>query len=461
MPNRACSLVLVMLLAIAPAVAARDDWAQRMVGVAGSDLDGSGLVAAVLDSGLDHNHPALRGKFWQNPADPPNGLDDDLNGLTDDVDGWDYCHDAPPRATPGFGHGTFVAGILAGSGDGGARGVAPGLKLMDIQVYCDDDQFPANNGPLDRDSLRQGLRYAVDHGADLIVLSLQGWQDQGSEPVAGLLDMAQSAQEEFQRAHDAGILVIGAAGNEGSLGPSQPGAETGVLTIGATSGCGYRESFSNWGPDVDLWAPDRQVGPKLGGGYKWDWGTSFATPLVAGAAALLKQKEPDLTPDALATRLEGAAAPSHDGPVLDVHSLLGTQREAGMATLELLTPQEVGGPSYVQYAAHGSTPDLIHLRIEGVNEWCVNLADPGGGNFTFYVDPRPDHPIVLAARAVGPDWQGPWLNTSFTFRDGAPILAPRAIVVQVGDAPGARHSSGLPWPAMLVAIAAVLRRYRQ
>lgn len=462
----ALAAVGALLVAQGAAAAPARDWPQQMVGAtAAAGLDGSGIVVAVLDSGIDHTHPDLAGRFWSNPLDPPNDRDDDLNGLVDDSNGWDYCHDDAPREVPGYFHGTFVAGVLAGTGaGGGVRGAAPGVQIMDVQVYCDNDEYPATNPQptspqdyMDRDSLRAGLKYAIDHGADVIVMSLQLWADQPEGFVAALLP----TDEEFQAAHDAGIVLVGAAGNRGQAGPEQPGAQPHVLTVGATTGCGFRHGFSNFGPGIDIWAPGRAYGPVFGGGHAWKAGTSFAAPLVAGAAALLLQKEPGLGPDEVAARLIGAAAPSEDGPVLDLHGLLGIERAAGSARLDLVGATAVDGPHYLQYQARGDEASLLDIRAEGYGAWCKNLADDDPANETFYVAPSQDEALQVGARLLGATWQGPWLNRTFTYDGDATPAGPRPVLVHGAPEPGGPGKAPLPWALAPLALALAAARRRR
>lgn len=450
-------LSLLLVGANAQAVPGKD-WPQRMVGAtAETGRDGTGIVVAVLDSGIDHTHPDLAGKFWSNPAETANGLDDDLDGRTDDLDGWDFCNDAPPRQRPGFGHGTLVAGVLAAQGvAGGVRGAAPGVRLMDVQVYCDDNEYPTPDAFLGRDSLRQGLRYAIDHGADIILMSLQLWEDQDPGLVAGLFPTA----EEFQAAHDAGIVVVGAAGNFGDLGPQAPGNQPHVLTVGATTGCGFRHGFSNHGVGVDLWAPGRAHAPSLGGGHEWVAGTSFAAPLVAGAAALLLEAEPDLAPDAVASRLLAFARPSEDGPLLDLHGLLAPAPLSGSARLAFRGPTAVHGPHYLQYVSHGDEPSLLQVGADGYGRYCFNLADDLEDR-TYAVGPGEDERLQVAARAFGPTWAGPWLNRTITYDGDAEPNEERPVWVD-GGREDAGESSAKPipshWLLGLLGIAVALAR---
>jgi len=285
-------------------------------------------------------------------------------------------------------------------------------------------------------------------------MSLQMWRDSPSGFVAALLE----AGEEFEAAHDAGILLVGAAGNLGAAGAEQPGAMPHVLTVGATTGCGFRHGFSNHGPSVDLWAPGRAYGAVLGGGHRWEAGTSFATPLVAGAAALLLQKEPGLSPDEVAARLVGAAVPSEDGPALAVHGLFGVPRPEGNARLDLVGPTDVGGRHHLQYHATGSEADLLELDVEGSGGWCLNLADPESAQ--FYVEPGPQAPLSLGARPHGATWQGEWANATFRHRDGAPAAGLRPVLAPAsGDAGAGREAPVGGWMALgALALAAFGRR---
>lgn len=227
---------------------------------------GDGQVVAVVDTGVDASHPDLAGVV--------------LPGF-DAVDGGDGRRD--PN-----GHGTHVAGIVAGlvgNGVGGA-GIAPGTRILPVRVLD-----AAGSG--DHSAIAAGIIWAADHGADVINLSLGGPET---------TDVLHAA---VRYAFGRGAVVVAAAGNDGAAGPaSYPAAYPEVVAVGATTVADTRAVFSTTGDYVDLAAPGLGVLSTVpGGGYEWMSGTSMAAPFVAGGAALVRAWRPSLGPAEVASRL--------------------------------------------------------------------------------------------------------------------------------------------------------------
>jgi subtilisin family serine protease len=253
---------------------ARSAWAQTT---------GGDVVVAVLDTGVDLDHPDLAQNLWTNPREVPgNGLDDDRNGVADDVHGLDVVTgDGSPDDENG--HGTHVAGTIAARGDNGiaGSGVAWRARIMPVRVL----DASANGDTLD---VARGVRYATAMGARIINLSLAG------DGYSQALDQAITA------ARAAGVLVVAALGNEGrdtAVAPMFPACLAGdnVLGVAATRPGGGLFSMSNYGLCSDLAAPGEDIlSTALGGGTEWRSGTSMAAPHVAGALVLLAAARPDL-----------------------------------------------------------------------------------------------------------------------------------------------------------------------
>lgn len=186
------------------------------------------------------------------------------------------------------GHGTAVAGVAAAI-EGGIRGVSPASNIMPIKVL---DQ----NGETTSAILVQGIDYAVENGAGVINISAAG-------PASGTsaYDDA-TVTKAIGNAFSRGILVVAPTGNDGSEEPSVPSAYPHVLSVGGTDGShGRRAGFSNYGESVDLMAPASMIPAPVPGsvcpqGYTFASGTSFAAPALSGAAAILKQLRPELSP---------------------------------------------------------------------------------------------------------------------------------------------------------------------
>jgi subtilisin family serine protease/flagellar hook assembly protein FlgD len=211
---------------------------------------------AVVDSGVDVAHPDLAGRV----SDTYNAVDTSTD-VTDDV-----------------GHGTFVAGVAAATADNGIgiAGASMGASVMAVKVAD-------SGGQVFTDREAAGIMWAVDHGADVINLSL------------GSASPEQVESDAIAYAVSHGVLVVAAAGNSGLTSPSYPAAYPKVVAVGATDAAGNRASFSQYGPWVTVAAPGtaiRSTSPTAGStffapGYDTGQGTSFSTPLVAAEAALL------------------------------------------------------------------------------------------------------------------------------------------------------------------------------
>jgi len=272
---------------------------------------GSGVVVAVVDTGVDINHPDLAGNVWTNPGEiPDNGIDDEGNGFIDDVHGWSVLGNNN-QVDDFIGHGTHVAGTIAAQDNNGIGvvGVAPDAKIMPVQVFSfSSDVF----------TLSQGVLYAAHNGADVINNS---W-----EVCAGYCPSVGVVEDAVRTAHRAGAVVVFAAGNEGAnIVDRSPQNLPETIVVGATTPGDKRAAFSNFGlidvaapgsgdpndlevvePSYGLlslkaasclepWicTPDRVVGQN----YVRLAGTSMAAPHASGVAALILGLHPSYTPE--------------------------------------------------------------------------------------------------------------------------------------------------------------------
>ncbi|MEQ8770478.1 MAG: S8 family serine peptidase [Phycisphaerales bacterium] len=232
-------------------------WGALGLSAANQLATGDGIVIAVIDCGIDVDHPHFAGKIHPgaiNLLGTPgafdevgNGIDDDSDGLTDEM----------------LGHGTFVAGL--------ASSVAPGAMIMPIRAMNDE-------GLGDGFTIARAVYHAIEHGADVINLSL------GSETNLRVIDKA------IHEAADLGIIVIASAGNESERTPEYPAGSNDVGGVAATDLNGVLATFSNFGDHILACAPGVAItGPDVGGWGEGD-GTSAAAPLLAGTAALLLEQ---------------------------------------------------------------------------------------------------------------------------------------------------------------------------
>ncbi len=244
---------------------------------------GEGITVAVLDTGVDPNHPALVGHisprgfdYVDNDGQPweeSNGIDDDEDGLTDE----------------GFGHGTMVAGIV--------RLVAPDATILPIRVLNDE-------GLGDIFQIARAVIFSVLMGADVIHMSL------GAPVDVAILT------KQFELADALGVLTVAAAGNEDREEPPYfPASDAHVFMITALDSCDVKAEFADYHPDVDVSAPGVGV---LSAYPDGEWaigsGCSFAAPFVSGEVALMLSLEPHLTRAEVRLRMRQAVDPIYQIP---------------------------------------------------------------------------------------------------------------------------------------------------
>jgi len=254
----------------------------------------SSVTIAIIDIGVDIYHSDLILRRWINYAELNGTLDvdDDENGFIDDVHGWDfYDDDNDPKSRGADSHGTHVAGIAAAATDNGygMAGIGWNCRYMAVRVGAGHTIAYGY----------EGIIYAAASGADVISLS---W---GSNTPSNIeLIVTEYAAEQ-------GALVVAAVGNDPPDAPYDhfPAAYKGVLAVTAVDTGDILASFSNYNNWVDISAPGRDIFSTVPNGYGVLSGTSMATPMVAGAAALLKTIHPDWTPQQLRLQLMLSADP--------------------------------------------------------------------------------------------------------------------------------------------------------
>ncbi|MEU7852622.1 S8 family serine peptidase [Nonomuraea sp. NPDC049141] len=295
-------------------VKALDDVSNPQIGAPkawAAGFDGTGATVGIIDTGIDDKHPDLQDRIAAArsfvPAGSPGGGD-------------------PANATDKFGHGTHVAGIIAGSGaasSGRYKGVAPGARLTIAKAL--DDTGSGNNSEI---IAAMEWQAATEH-ARVVNMSL------GSNGATDGTDPLSQAANDLTAEY--GTLFVVAAGNSGPgrFTVAAPGAATSALTVGAVDSADKIASFSSRGPRLsddfaikpEITAPGvnivaaRAAGTSLGEGssvpgggpiddnYTAASGTSMATPHVAAAAGILAAQHPDWTADQLKTALVGTAQP--------------------------------------------------------------------------------------------------------------------------------------------------------
>ncbi len=376
-------------------------------------LTGAGVMVAVLDTGIDLTHPDLAGQVAaQHCFNKQNTCLPDLTAESD-------------NAQDEHGHGTHVAGIIAGQGVVAAPGIAPGVKLVAVRVLN-------KNGSGYTSDILAGLDWVLAHQADFPVQAIN--LSLGGGHYAGSCDQTDATTQLYaaaiETARQAGILVVAASGNQGYTNEMlTPACVSGAVAVGNVyhaplSSAGWPSCTdtnaqpgqvacsSNSSEELDLLAPGTRIeAPALGGGLTAMSGTSMSTPHVTAVVALLRQARPDLTPAEVAALLTETGVPTLDAranrttPRLD--ALAAVRRATGW------TPDFMTGAVLLQGRTDFSGVQVITgaqpcaeaapdtLAATTGPDGRFELAAAGGAGILAV------HPGYLSAQAVDPSGELP------------------------------------------------------
>jgi len=239
------------------------------------DRGDSAIVIGITDTGTDPTHPDLFNNIKRNYADVPDNIDNDGDGYVDNYMGWDLGMNDKDATWEANAHGVHVSGLAAASADNNLGGAGTGFNCKFLPVKIAD-----SNGSLI--AAYEGIKYAADHGCHIINCS---WGGGGSSQFGqDIVDYATINKN---------CLVVCAAGNNNADGDFFPAAYNYVLSVGNTTISDTKQASSNYGYMVDVCAPGDNVNSTWPGSfYITSTGTSMSSPIVAGAAGIVKNHFP-------------------------------------------------------------------------------------------------------------------------------------------------------------------------
>ncbi len=389
-----------------------DLWGLKKVqaGPAWDLTTGNGIVVAVVDTGIDYNHPDIKDNMWHNPGEiSGNGIDDDGNGFVDDVYGYDFttCAESDFWGTcvsgktadndpaDGNGHGTHVSGTIAATGNNnlGVIGLAFNSKVMAVKGVSD-------GGSGFFSDLANALHYAADNGADVINLSWGG------------LGYSAIIEDAVNYANSLGCVVVAAAGNS-NVNAQQfyPAGLTNVITVAAFDPNDQKAYFSNFGNKIDVAAPGVDIlslkangtalGPVIGTNYARLNGTSMATPHVSALAALLLSNHPNYSPSDIRSALR-QSADDLGAPGFDIYAGYGrinAFKALTLNTLDMTPPANISAVNDGTGADISATNNSFRLSAN----W-PQSSDPESGisSYWYAIGTSPNSTDILEWTNNGP-----------------------------------------------------------
>ncbi len=346
-------------------------------GVAGVDINvekawdiqtgSADTVVAVIDTGIDFDHPDLKSNMWRNQTEA-NGtadVDDDSNGVVDDIYGYNAV-DNSGNPMDDQGHGSHCAGTIGAKGNDGVGvvGVNWDVRLMAVK-------FLDKNGSGTLENAIKAIDYATRMGAKIMSNS---WGGGG---------FSQTLFDSIKRSEEAGAVFIAAAGNDGSNNDSRPAYPasydiSNVISVAAINNKGAKAEFSNYGKrSVHIGAPGVNILSTTGGKYSSFSGTSMATPHVAGVVALLWSNETQMNAAEIKNRILTTARRL---PSLTGKSRTGGTVDAYSALMNIIPPPDENDPanwSSIPMTVQSESPykpntaQTFDVKVEGAKQIAI------------------------------------------------------------------------------------------
>ncbi|MHB8780431.1 MAG: S8 family peptidase [Candidatus Geothermincolia bacterium] len=379
------------------------------------------VILAVIDTGVAYNHGDLSANC---------------------VAGYNFAYE---NSNPydDNGHGTHVAGIAAASGNNnyGIAGVGWNTLIMPIKV------LDSSGSGYDSDVAR-GIRFAADNGAHVINMSLGGG------------GFSRTMQDAIDYAYNKGVVIVAAAGNDGTNTISYPAAMDNVISVAALDSSNNLAGFSNYGQGLDISAPGVAIYSSVPGGFKTYSGTSMATPVVAGTASLVKAVHPERGPGDITQMIMNSASdlgsPGYDtqfgyGKVNVFGALEGSAGvPAGDVPPDSPPPPQVNGGALVWYLAEGYTgPGFdTFILIQNPNAELATfqgefVAQDGRFDSHYYVL-APQTRMTLRLNDILPDAE---LATCITSTNGIGVVVERSMYFNYKGKTGGHAALGTTAPS--------------
>ncbi len=391
------------------------------------------VLVAVIDTGVDVNHPDLANFIWQNAGETgqdsngsdkrTNGIDDDANGYVDDWQGWNMIA-GNNDVSDNQGHGTHLAGIIGAQMNNslGIVGVAPNARILPIKALD-------NNGFGTYAQVAEGIVYATKMGARVINLGFGG---------TGSSQLLQDAID-YAAAH--GVLVVAAAGNGGTNVPYYPAAYSGVIAVSAVDNNLSWATFSSSGDHISLTAPGIGIYSTIpGGSYASYSGTSMSSAEVSGVAALLAGQpqfsDPNLLRSALLSGAYDLGLPGRDpyfgyglvhaldalayvGPILPTPTpwIVPTSTPGGVGGVYAMAAQDLWG--FTQSSTYAIT-DPANSIDKAFNDLLASSTGPfGASSARSWIFTAMDDTSLTAVASVDLDlrfYMTGWVNDSYAIQ---------------------------------------------
>jgi serine protease len=358
------------------------------------------IVIAIVDDGVRISHQDLKQFIWKNPNEiPDNGIDDDGNSYIDDVHGWDVSDNnntvTPPLSRlKDYHHGTNVAGIVAQI----ARRAYGDAAFNRIQIMPIKSLSDRANSLYLKDGYK-GIEYALNAGADIVICS---W---------GVGHISSEESDILDRARKQGILVIASAGNIPEEREQFPAAHDSTLAVAALDQNDLKIEMSSYGQFIDLSAPGiniQSAGVLSDTDYKIVEGTSFAVPMVATGAALIKLQNPTFSSEQVEACLKSSA---HiiDAPDSEFSAKIGAGKlnikgamKCSLLNKEIAEKNQIHNPRGFLYFKK-SQKNIISWtikpqgQIKGMSFKPRAMGGtPGKGVLSFFSDATPDAKLIAS-----------------------------------------------------------------